>query len=91
MKTSMASQEQGSREANPYFDQEVAQKAYFMYLNEGSDDGFDEYHWLRAESEVEALQVARIASVASSVQQLITMDGSQYVPHGKRPPMVNIH
>ncbi|TVP77284.1 MAG: DUF2934 domain-containing protein [Puniceicoccaceae bacterium] len=32
---------------------EVSQRAYFMYLNQGCHDGFDVYHWLMAEAEIE--------------------------------------
>ena len=31
---------------------EVAKKAYFSYLNEGSKHGRDEKHWLEAEAEL---------------------------------------
>jgi hypothetical protein len=31
---------------------EVAQKAYFSYLNEGSIHGRDEKHWLEAEAQL---------------------------------------
>ena len=31
---------------------EVAKKAYFSYLNEGSKHGHDEKHWLEAEAQL---------------------------------------
>lgn len=31
---------------------EVAKKAYFTYLNQGSLDGHDQQHWLQAEAEL---------------------------------------
>ena len=46
---------------------EVAKKAYFMYINQGRPQGLDIHHWLKAEAEVEAYQGSRRATVSAAI------------------------
>jgi hypothetical protein len=50
----------------------VAEKAYFMYLEQGSPEGLDMHHWLLAEAEVKAYQIDRIAAVSTVIAKALT-------------------
>jgi hypothetical protein len=56
-------------------DQDVAKKAYFMYLDQGSPGGLDVHHWLLAQAEVEAYQIGRIATVSTTVAKAVANMG----------------
>jgi hypothetical protein len=62
VKTPTAPTTQTGNAASPPHDEVVAEKAYYMYLEQGLPKGLDVEHWLRAEAAVEAYQVRQIAA-----------------------------